>query len=193
MDVTITPYPPLRALQYSTSGQKDGELCRIYAFGKANSMLLRVPTPYYSEKIVAVVKKGSQITIRNKEDLGKFRVAYIRGVKVSQNLTLEVKDVLVAGKTEQILKMLEIGRIDIGIVNEFDANLQLKKLDFSDKLVVISNPLVTEELYHYIHVKHKDLIARVDSKILEMKENGELKKLVESAESLIISNILHKK
>lgn len=186
IDIVITPLPGERAQFEANVGKKDGEIMRIWTYGDENSTSIRVPTPYYYLETMAFIMKGSTVIIRQKGDLAKYRLAKIRGVKHTDNITAGFSDVYEMNSTENMFRMLRKGQVDVVLTNTLDGNLVLKKLGFNN-IVSIKKPLATLPLYHYIYEKNKVLVPLIDKEILRLSKNGELEKLISLAEQKVIS------
>jgi|TARA_B110000196_G_scaffold289736_1_gene275511 ABC-type amino acid transport substrate-binding protein len=189
MTVTIQPVPGKRAQQLATSGKKDGEIMRIFTYGLENPTTIRVPTSYYNLETMAFIKKDSGIVIKSKEDLRKYKVVKVSGVKHTNNITKGMSNVTDIQSTESMMKFLDKGRADVALTNTVDGNLIIKKLGYT-QIIPIDKPLAVLDLFTYIHQEHKDLVPKVDAMIKKMKANGEMKALVKKAEAQVIENIL---
>ena len=189
IDITIKPLPGKRAQFETTSGRSDGEIMRIFSYGQENPTVHRIPTPYYYLETMAFIKKGSGIRINNKDDLNQYSIAKVRGVKHTNDITKGFSNLSDLNTTEQLMRFIDKGRADIALTNTIDGIIALKELGIED-VIPIDAPLATLDLFHYVHEDHKDLVPRIDAKIKEMKANGELKKIIEDAESAIIETNL---
>jgi len=185
--ITIKPVPGKRAQQLATSGRKDGEIMRIFTYGIENTTTTRVTTPYYYLETMAFIKKNSGIVINNKEDLKKYKVIKVRGVKHTNNITQNMPMVHDLNSTKDMMKFLNAGRADVALTNTIDGLLALKNLGYTD-IIPIDKPLATLELFHYIHQNHKQLISSVDTMIQKMQANGELKMIIKKSEMQVMKN-----
>jgi ABC-type amino acid transport substrate-binding protein len=88
----VTPFPGNRAQYAADSGMQDGEIMRIATYGNEALNTIRVPTPYYYLETMPFVLKNSDIVINSKQDLAQYRVAKIRGVKHTNNITKGLKN-----------------------------------------------------------------------------------------------------
>jgi len=61
----------------------------------------------------------------------------------------------------------------------------LKKLSLENEINK-SRPLAKLELYHYIHKDHQALVNKVDNMIKQLKNNGQLEKIIQSAEKTVL-------
>ncbi len=136
LTVTITLFPGKRAQAEATSGAKDGEIMRIFTYGENNPTVVRVPTPYYSLETMGFVKKGSDIVITNKEDLAKYQVVKVLGVKHTDNITAEMSpnQITNMSSTDKIMMAVLKGRADVALTNTTDRLIIIKKFGF-DELV----------------------------------------------------------
>jgi len=193
IDITIVPMPGKRAQYEATSGNIDGEIMRIFTYGLENPTTHRVPTPYYYLETMAFIKKGSGVKISNKNDLSRYVIAKVRGVKHTNNITKGLTNTYDLNTTKQLMRFVATGRADVALTNTVDGLMALKELEI-DNVIPIDNPLAILDLFHYIHEDHKDLIPRIDEKIKEMKASGELAKMIKDAEAAVIDkNIIVEK
>jgi len=185
IDITIIPMPAKRAQYEATSGNSNGEIMRIFTYGLENPTTHRVPTPYYYLQTMAFIKKGSGVKISNKNDLSRYVIAKVRGVKHTNNITKGLTNIYDLNTTKQLMRFVEKGRADVALTNTVDGLMALKELGI-DTIVPSEKPLATLDLFHYIHEDHKDLIPRIDAKIKEIKSSGELKIMIKEAENAVI-------
>lgn len=185
IDVTIEALPGKRASKLSSSGVKDGEIMRIFSYGSENPMQIRVPTPYYQLKTMAFIKKGNAIVINSIEDLKKYRLVKVRGVKHTDNITKGLANVYDVNDTETMMAFINKGRADIALTSCVDGKLVLKRKGITG-VIPIDKPLAVLPLFNYIHKDHKNIIAKVDAVIKEMTSSGEMDAIIRSAQKKII-------
>jgi hypothetical protein len=186
IEITVTPLPGQRAQFMATTGEKDGEIMRIWTYGIENKQTIRVPTAYYYLETMPFSLKERQISIRDKGDLKKYKLAKVRGVKHTNNITKGLNDVYEMNSTENMFKMLQNGMVDVVLTNTLDGNLTLDRMGY-ENVEAINQPLAVLPLYHYIYKKHAALVPLINQEILRLQENGELKKLIAQAEQKVIS------
>ncbi|MCF2947957.1 transporter substrate-binding domain-containing protein [Paraglaciecola aquimarina] len=184
--ISITPLPGNRAQAQAKSGQSDGEIMRIYNYGIETPTTLRVPTPYYSLETMAFVRKDSGINITEKDNLKKYKVVRVRGVKHTNNITEGLENVIDLDSTEQMMRLLARGMVDVALTNTIDGLIAIRKLNI-DNVKAIDKPLARLDLFHYIHQDHKELVSQIDRVLREMKHSGELAVIIDIAEKEIIS------
>lgn len=185
LNITISPLPGKRAQYAANSGNKDGEIMRIWTYGDETPNSIRVPTPYYYLETMPFVLKNSEIVIETKEALANYRLTKIRGVKHTNNITHGLTNIYEMSSTEDMFKLLESGRVDVVLTNTIDGNLALTRLGL-DNITSMNKPLALLPLYHYIHKKHQNLIPLIDKEIKRLNGNGELAQLIFLAEQDVI-------
>ncbi len=188
LTVDIAPMPGKRAQEEATTGAKDGEIMRIFTYGEENPTTIRVPTPYYYLETMGFVRKNSGIRIRSKKDLAKYRLAKVRGVKHTNNITKGLENVFDLKNTETMMEFLKRGRADVALTNTVDGILVLEKLGYKN-IGPIEKPLAVLDLYNYIHEDHADIVPQVDKAILDMQKSGEMKQLIARAEAAVIQSL----
>lgn len=180
-NATITPMPGKRAEKEAASGNADGEIMRIWSYGEENPTLLRVPTPYYQLVTTAFVHVNSGVQLGSKEDLVKYSIVRVRGVKHTNNITAGLENVYDVENTEQMMRFLRTGRADIALTNTVDGMEVIRKSGVKD-IVALPNPLAILDLYHYIHERHISLVEEVDAVLRQMIASGEMRSRIERAE-----------
>ncbi|GHG03338.1 substrate-binding periplasmic protein [Thalassotalea marina] len=180
-NIHITPLAANRAQYEANSGLKDGEILRIFSYGKENPNVIRVPTPYYSLSTAVFVLAGADIKINSVADLKGYRIGRVRGVKHTLNATKNIEKVYDSNNTKQLFLQLIVGNIDIALTNHQDGLMTLKELNV-DSIQLINKSIADEPLYHYLHRKNIDLVTPVDNQIKAMKQSGELQQLIDEAE-----------
>lgn len=183
--IDIEPMPGDRAQKEATSGEKDGEIMRIFTYGEENPTTIRVPTPYYQLETMGFVHRDSSIVINSKEDLANYRLVKVRGVKHTNNISSGMPDVHNIKNTTNMMEFLHRGRADIALTNTVDGILVLKQMGYSH-IIPLGQPLAVLDLFNYIHEDHAELVPVVDAVIKDMIATGELAEVIKNAEEKII-------
>mgnify|MGYP003875257723 FL=1 len=161
---------------------------RIWTYGDENPTTIRVPTPYYYLETMPFIAKQRNISIEEASDLQHYSIVKVRGVKHTNNITKGLSNVYEANSTDNMLRLVETGQVDIALTNTIDGILALKKLGISN-VTPLKKPLAVLPLYHYLHEKHKALVPIIDQEIRRLKASGELATLIQNAENKIIKNL----
>ncbi|WP_088330403.1 transporter substrate-binding domain-containing protein [Lacimicrobium sp. SS2-24] len=186
--VNIRPLPGKRAEYHAVSGQLDGEIMRIYSYGEENPTMLRVPTPYYYLETMPFVLAHRQLKIGHREDLLRFTLGKVRGVKHTNNMTKGMDNVHDFDSTLEMMRMLQGGYIDVALTNTLDGKLTLRRKNITS-VKATEVALDRLPLYHYIHHKHEDLVSRINGVMAKSKASGELEKLIAEAERQVIARV----
>lgn len=183
----VSRLPGRRAVIETTQGRVDGEIMRIWSYGEEHSEVIRIPTAYYFLETMAFYKQGSDVEVSSVEDLTKYPVLKIRGVKHTNIVTAGLTDVYDYDDTQSMLKALNKQRSNVVLTNRGDGLFAIEKygiqgIDFS------KYPLFSFPLYHYVHKKNVHLVDKIDRVIAEMKETGELDILIRRAERQVFES-----
>lgn len=185
LDVSVTSGPANAIENKLALGFLDGEILRIHSYGEDNENVVRVPTPYYQLETMGFVRSGSGVSIKSLEDLKKYRVAVVKGVKHTENATKQHPKVVVLPKTSQILKLLSKGKVDVVLTNTVDGLVAIEKLKLKD-VEPLAEPLATEPLYHYLYKTNAHLVPKVDKAIKDLSRSSALKMMLRKAELQIV-------
>jgi len=187
--VTITATSGKAAEAAATSGEKDGEIMRIWAYGENNLTTKRVPTPYYSLETMGFVK-GNSIQVKDKEELNNYRIGLIPGVKHTDNITKGVDESKITkfANTNEMMLALDAGKIDVALTNTVDGYIVIGELGLKD-INKFKKPLAVLDLYHYVHESKADIIPSVNNLIIEMNKSNELSELIQKIETKVIYKI----
>jgi ABC-type amino acid transport substrate-binding protein len=186
INIFITPLPGKRAQFVANNGYHAGEIMRIWTYGLENVNTVRVPTPYYYLETMPFILKKSNIVIKHKKDLSKYRLSKIRGVKHTNNITKGMHDIYEMSNSKEMFKLLVSGKVDVVLTNTLDGNLTLKELGYADIITPMKSPLAVLPLYHYIHKKHVELVPLIDKEIKRLKNSGVLATMIIKAEKEVI-------
>lgn len=177
ISVRFIEQPGKRSLKSSSAGILDGETARIYSIGNIYPTLIRVPTSYISLP-VTVFSKNHQFTVSGWSSLKNHDVAMVRGMQYAKDGLKkgEVEKIHILNDVKKMMLFLDKGRADVAISSQFNGRFSLKEKGINS-IYSLSPPITELKIYHYLHVKHKSLIPKVDQQIRLMKKNGELKRL----------------
>lgn len=176
--LNVVSLPGARAKIETSIGAYDGEVLRVFSYGKNNPAIVRVPTSYSSLETTAFALKGRQITIENKSDLELYHIVVIRGVQHTKDITRGLKNVHEVDNGEQMMRFLALGRADVALTNTLAGSRVVKHFGLDN--IEDVGTLETLPLYHYLHVRNKALVKPIDNIIKGMKTSGELNQLRQS-------------
>ncbi|MCG7533622.1 transporter substrate-binding domain-containing protein [Pseudoalteromonas sp. OOF1S-7] len=186
VSIVITPYPGKRAQQLVRSGKRHGEIMRIFSYGDENPHTIRVPTPYYTLETMAFVRSDAQMDLRSEQDLSKYRIAKVRGVKHTNNITKGMLKVEDTDTSIQALNLVSKGLADVALTNRIDGLVMLAQAGI-ENVVPHQRSFRVLELYHYIHQDQQHWVEQVDAVLRRMTQSGELAALIRKAEDQVIT------
>ncbi|TMP39033.1 substrate-binding periplasmic protein [Pseudoalteromonas rubra] len=186
VSIVITPYPGKRAQQLVRSGKRHGEIMRIYSYGDENPHTIRVPTPYYTLETMAFVRSDSHVDLQSEQDLSNYRIAKVRGVKHTNNITKGMSKVEDTDTTIQALNLVSKGLADVALTNRIDGLVMLAQAGI-ENVVPHQSSFRVLELYHYVHKDQRHWVKKVDDVLRRMTHSGELAILIKKAENQVIS------
>ena len=172
VDVEYVQYPAKRALYTSNLGKTDGEMARIKGVDNEFQNLLMTDVPISSIDIV-VFTKNKNIRVDGWQSLKPYSIAVPRGIRVIEKGTTGM-EVSVFNTTEKILKLVSMGRYDVAILTRIDGLGYVKKLNITN-LTILEPPVAKVDLYHYLHKKHENLLPKINSSLINLKESGRMK------------------
>ncbi|QEN04639.1 hypothetical protein EW093_07955 [Thiospirochaeta perfilievii] len=172
LDLSITNTSLPRSIQLSSSGNTDGELCRATVIEALYPTLIRVDVPLLEVNTVAFYLLDS-ININSWDSLKPYRIAYERGIKVTQESVVGM-NVVATDDLDLAFKLLKYGRVDVVISGYYNGLDNLKGSDLMDKIKT-STPLNKVTLYHYLNIKHKDLIPKLEEALNSIDIEGIIK------------------
>jgi len=170
--VDYIQYPAKRALYASNLGETDGEMARIEGVDKEFQNLLMTDVTISSIEIV-VFTKNEKILVDGWQSLKPYSIAIPRGIRVIENGTAGM-EVSAFNTTEKILELVSMGRYDVAVLTRIDGLGYAKKLNITN-LTILEPPIAKVDLYHYLHKKHENLLPKINSSLLELKESGRMK------------------
>lgn len=186
LGIEIIALPAARSNLDVKSGRIDGELMRTRAYGLRNPDLLRVEPAYYRAAVHAFSLKTRQLQIQGREDLARYSIGALRGVSYVPALVAGHEAVTLAGTSEQLMRMLEVGRIDMVWNGRLSGRLALARLGLTGA-VSISPELERFELFHYLRPDKSAAAVRLSATIQRMRASGELERLTQEYETAVLA------
>jgi len=173
-EIEIMPLPGKRTLAISNSGQVDGELFRLKGINKKWPNLIPVSVPInFMEGVV--ITKGMSFNVGRWESLRPYKIGIRRGIRFTETGTKGMSREI-ADSNASLFKMLEYGRVETIVVTRSNGLKMMKSPDFSG-FKMLEPSVETYPLFHYLHVKHKELIPRVKAVLQGMQKEGLFQKI----------------
>ncbi|WP_026959767.1 substrate-binding periplasmic protein [Aliagarivorans taiwanensis] len=178
--------PAKRSIQYANEGKADGELLRVASFAPDYPNLIKIPVAisYLEQSLFSATHKHGPSTCRG---LSAYRVGVIRGVKHAETCAQHAKEVIRYNDMNQMMRVLNTGRIDFVISGKVTASLRLNGLGLSN-INALEPPLSRAPLYHYLNKKHQALASQLHGIFLAMHNSGELEKIREDTVTALLAS-----
>jgi len=176
-DVEAVKVPAERGLVMANQGQCDGMDARAPVIEETCANLVRVPTPLYTNTVVAFSKRTDMDLAEGWDALAPYRLGSVLGYKFVEKMTSAYDRVLVSCYG-QLFAMLKNDRLDVAVTEYLDVMPSLRGFDFGN-IRLLSPPLAHTPMYHYLHEKHADLVPVIDAVLRQMREEGRMDALLE--------------
>lgn len=178
IQIQTKTFPAERALFKSNNGDVDGEVCRIQGIESTYPNLMMVPVVVNMFEGV-VFTKDITFPVTGWDSLKPYKIGIRIGTKFAEQGTkgMSVESV---SDNEQLFLKLDAGRTDVVVASRLEGLEQLTQLQLKG-ITVLEPPLVTVNLYHYLHKKHAALIPAITKTLQEMEAEGQIQAIREQA------------
>ena len=168
--IAVKKLPAKRSLLDANRGLLDGELVRIEGMEKKFPNLIMIRPAVTSFKHLSL-SRSPDVKITKVQDLRKYKVAYLNGIQWQERL-VEGTDAKGYNDYGRALKLLELGRIDMILVDQIPIKQVLEKRtpEQNESLHFAALPIAEEKLFHYLHKKHSALIPRLEQVLRDLME-----------------------
>ncbi|WP_200956031.1 ABC transporter substrate-binding protein [Pelomonas sp. Root1444] len=176
IQVQFVPVPALRSLLESSEGRVDGEVQRILLVETQYPTLIALrPSINFIEPSAFV--KRLDFKVQGWPSVAPYRVGIVRGVGSSEAGTRGMRRVTAVASMEALMRMVAAERVDVAVNDRLSGALVLQQLGLESEVRPLDPPLQRVALYHFLHVKHQDLVPRVEEVLRGMAASGELEQL----------------
>ncbi len=167
LELQVLAMPGERSLVSANLGDTDAELYRRAGIDKAYPQLLMVPVPLLTYEIV-VFTKATSFTVEGWESLRPYRLGFVKGIKIVEEMTAGMKQEPVA-TMQQAFTKLDLERSDLVLANRASGLAALHALPGIKGVRVLSPPLASFPVYHYLNKRHEALLPRLTAALREME------------------------
>ncbi|MES2049466.1 MAG: transporter substrate-binding domain-containing protein [Pseudomonadota bacterium] len=168
MKMVLSKVPGERSLFSVDHGQADGELYRKLGMERDYPNLRIVPVPLLTYEIV-VFTMGTGFVINGWESLRPFTIGFVKGIKIIEQNTQDMKLEPTATMRQAFLKMT-LRRSDIVVANRSSGLAVLKEMKLPD-VKIMEPPLATFPVFHYLHKKHEELVPKLTKVLQQMQKD----------------------
>ncbi len=172
ISIQTQTHPAERSLALSNKGAVDGEVNRIKKIESIYPNLIRVPVAINVIEGV-VFAKTKTFPVQGWKSLSPYKIGIRRGTKFAE---LGTKGMMVepVNENDQLFKLLNIGRTDVVVTSRIEGLEQITTMKLPG-IRILEPPLVTLELFHFLHKDHKDLLSGITTVLKSMSDSGQIK------------------
>ncbi len=179
-DVTIgfEVLPAERSLELVEKGFNDGDCCRIPAvITQSYKRFIAVNESFYSVRFSAFARQPD-LAIQSFSDLKPYAVGTVKGWKAAVNRVHAIGPAreYVVTSPEQLFQMLDMGRIDVGVMGYASGLKAISDLQLKD-IYALEPPLLKKELFLMLSDKHASLVPVFETVFKAMREDGTIERL----------------
>ncbi len=179
IDTEFQLMPAERSVKQVNQGIDDIDCCRVREIMKAfYPELIAVPESLYQVTFTAFVKDPT-IKITQWDNLKPYSVGVVKGYIITTTKSEEVnpRHLFILDNAKSMMKMLEMGRIDVAILSYEDGLGVIKELGFQE-IKAQTPPLLTKPLHIMLNKKHEHYSIELSKVIKEMKSDGTIRKII---------------
>ncbi len=173
-NINVFYFPARRSLKMADDGSLDGELQRVDGLDKTYLNLVKVPIKVGAFRGMAFTT-GLSIPINGWQSLKNYKVGIVRGVAFVEKGTRNMKPIS-AGNIENLFAMLKGGRFDVAVVSQQSGECAIKRGKL-DGVTMLPTPIEEYPLFHYLHVKHKDLVPLIADQLRQLNDEGRINEI----------------
>ncbi len=168
IDLQVDLLPAERSLVMSNDGINDGEIARVAGINRLYPNLVKIDEKLYDYEIISF--SNNNIEIKSWEELKPYSVGIVTGWKLVEKNT-QISMLTKVKNAELLFKILNNNRVDIIIYERLMGYSIIKKQKLAH-VKALEPPLVTVEMFFYLHKKHSSLVPKVEIALKEMKRDG---------------------
>lgn len=167
--VEFVELPFARSIHAAEMGEVDGELARAPSIVNQSSALVPLASPLTAIRIVTV-RRRSEAPVTAMDQLQGMMVGHLNGMRTLAARLQRDSLVTLPASNEQLLELLDRGRLDVAVMMERDASVLVRhhpELEMGPELLVMP-------VYHYVQARHRDLIPLLSAAQDELAADGTL-------------------
>ncbi|MBT9568784.1 MAG: transporter substrate-binding domain-containing protein [Thiobacillus sp.] len=170
LKLKLVQLPAERALINANAGIEDGEISRVAGIEKAYPNLIPVPEKLVDHHFVAFTRDTS-LKHASWDSLRPYSVGFIRGYKIVERNIPPGTQTLTANNAEQLMTMLDKGRVDIAIYRRWEGEALAQKMGLRN-LRILEPSLAETGIYIYLHKKHSDKVPLIATALRNIRAEG---------------------
>lgn len=163
-----------RSMLNANSGVDDGIAMRIHGLDKVYPNLIQIEEKVIDNDFVAYARQARFATT-SFDTLNGYEVGYIHGWKVFEAGVPAAVSVTKAKDPEQLFSLLETRRADLILFERWQGNHILRTRGIQAHMLL--PPLVSTEMFMYLHKKHAHLVEPAARALRAMKADGSYQRI----------------
>ena len=177
IEIDTSPLPAKRSLRSANEGiNYDGELFRISGIEHEYTNLIPIKVPLHQSKWM-VFTKNKRIKVNGWQSLKQYKLGIKRGIATTKEGTKGLGfDTHIVNTNKQLFELLERDRVDAVIISKGNAQKVLNDSDFKD-IVMLKTPVQVNNVYHFLHIKNKQLIPQIYKSLKKLEIEGLIEKI----------------
>ena len=176
----VKKYTTARASVLANRGVNDGELFNSNLNSKASINLIKVPVVLSVGQLM-LFTKNTALQINGWASLANYSVGSHVGLNEIKQHQNELNNVHLLTNPTNLFTLLERERLDVVILPRLMGLQLLNETKFTD-INMLPMPLEENKLYHYLHIKHQELVPQITQVLQAMQDSGELASIKREAE-----------
>ena len=192
VEIDVMPVPSKRGMALVKARQADGEISWVERYGNKRAYLHRLNPAINQLDTIGFVKTDSAIRVLTSDAMSELRVGVVRGIAHAKAAASPAQRVIEVDTIEQLVNMLDLGRIDLAIHSLNSFEIQMKNSGLSS-IHAIQEPLGSQSVHHYLRVENIELIQKVEAVLAQMKASGELDSLASQVRERFINQYIASK
>ena len=173
--LNVSYLPSKQALYESSHGETDAELVRIEAVGRKYPNLVRVPEALFDVSGMAF-SWNETMSVRSEQDLWGRRIGIVKGIQWAAKFA-EGSAPKLARNVHQLFELLANRQIDIALEAQLTGQPELKHFPNRGISMLYDTP-IQFPVFHFLHKKHRELVAPLSEEIRKMKKRGEINRIL---------------
>lgn len=170
ISIEVHYLPGARSIVEANNGNMDGELFRVKGLEKKFKDLIQVKTAILTTHTSAFTHfKNSHV--KSWQDLKPYTIAYTLGFKLAELNTVN-SNVIHTRDLNHAFRLLINKKVEFVIDSKLNG-LQIINNKNISGIHLVSPPLESTQVFHYLNSKHKNLILKLEESLIQLKASGE--------------------
>lgn len=173
--VKFTGMPYKRAGIALENGDIDGNISRAANFIEDTQNVIKIPTPFTTSTII-LFARPDVLDAYNTNRYTKMTIGYLASDNYAGMAAARISaDTISIRSYEQLVSMLEKKRIDGFVMDKF-SHTYMTQINLLNTRKLVRQPIDHIPLHHVLHIKHQDLIPKLDAEFKKFAQDDRFMK-----------------